>query len=126
MRSRECRRQRSGCEACQAGHAFPWTSSRSATVEIGACAGGTTKDETAKERAGTAGAFASASGCIRHSSREERCDGVSLLHSPDGLQQAFAVSVGSMKYCVQDRQPPHSNVAVSTATTPNVEIFLST
>ena len=35
------------------------------------------------------------------------------MHSPAGLQQDFSPAEGNMKYCEQDRQPPHSKVAVS-------------
>lgn len=66
----------------------------------------------------------SAIGWIRHASCEEVSDG-GFLHSPFGMQQTFSPIEGNMKYCAHERQPPHSNVAVSTTAIAKLAILLS-
>jgi len=69
--------------------------------------------------------FLSATGCILHSWGEDEPAG-EFLHFPDGMQQCFALNVGNMKYCEQERQPPQSIVAVRTAAIMELAILLRT
>jgi hypothetical protein len=101
-------------------------SSFRATVEAQASPGGTARDDIGIGKGATAGAvLAGATDWIRHSSCEEGFDDLSL-QCPDGVQQVFAPIEGNMKYCEQERQPPHSKVAVSTIAIPKLAILLST
>jgi hypothetical protein len=86
-------------------------------------------DAGIEEGTGIAVVFASASDWIRHSPCEPGFEGLSWQW-PVGAQQVFAAMVfaandGNMKYCAQERHPPHSNVAASTAAIQKLAIFLN-
>lgn len=71
---------------------------------------------------GSTGAFAGANAWITHSCGEE--DFGLSLHPPEGMQQVLPLIPGNMKYCAQERQPPHSVVDVRTMARMQLPILL--